>query len=336
MPPRVRLLSVAASLPPLERTSADVESILMRHNPALPIRPGTLAAMTGIRTRRVATDDMQCSDLAVDAARAALAKASLVPADVDVLIFAAAGQDLVEPATAHIVQHKLGTRCQVFDVKNACNSFLNGMQLGESLIQSGAARTVLVTTGEICSRAIDWHAEDVDELKRNLPAYTMGDAGAAAVLTGSHNGEGIFYRRFAALSQYWELATIPGGGSMHPRGDEYTYLRGDGARLKQAFVDEGSLLFSSMMHEAGVGFDDFSRIFVHQVSIPYHREMLEASGMPDDKVTRTVVEYGNMASASIPVAFALEYDRGMLSPGDRVMWVGMASGISVGVFMMDL
>lgn len=336
MPQRVRLHSVAASLPPTERTSADIESILIRHNPALPIRPGTLAAMTGIRTRRVANDDVQCSDLAVDAARAALSRSALGPDDVDVLIFAAASQDLVEPATAHIVQHKLGTRCQVFDVKNACNSFLNGVQLGESLILSGAARTVLVTTGEICSRAIDWHAEDVDELKRNLPAYTMGDAGAAAVLTRSRNGEGIFYRRFAALSQHWELATIPGGGSMHPRGDEYTYLRGDGARLKQAFVEEGSLLFNSMMCEAGVGFDDFARIFVHQVSIPYHREMLEASGMPDDKVTRTVVELGNMASASIPVAFAQEYDRGALSPGDRVMWVGMASGISVGVFMMEL
>lgn len=336
MPQRVRLHSVAASLPPTERTSADIESILLRHNPALPIRPGTLAAMTGIRTRRVANDDVQCSDLAVDAARAALSRSALGPDDVDVLIFAAASQDLVEPATAHIVQHKLGTRCQVFDVKNACNSFLNGVQLGESLILSGAARTVLVTTGEICSRAIDWHAEDVDELKRNLPAYTMGDAGAAVVLTRSRNGEGIFYRRFAALSQHWELATIPGGGSMHPRGDEYTYLRGDGARLKQAFVEEGSLLFNSMMQEAGVEFDDFARIFVHQVSIPYHREMLEASGMPDDKVTRTVVELGNMASASIPVAFAQEYDRGALSPGDRVMWVGMASGISVGVFMMEL
>lgn len=123
---------------------------------------------------------------------------------------------------------------------------------------------------------------------------------------------------------------------MHPRGDEYTYLRGDGARLKQAFVDEGSQLFGEMMREAGADFDDFSRIFVHQVSVPYHREMLEASGMPDDKVVRTVADFGNMASASIPVAFAREQQQGTLAAGDRVMWVGMASGISVGVFMMEL
>jgi 3-oxoacyl-[acyl-carrier-protein] synthase-3 len=195
---------------------------------------------------------------------------------------------------------------------------------------------VLVTTGEICSRAIDWRVESTDALKRNLPAYTMGDAGAAAVLAPARNGEGIFYRRFAALSHHWELATIPGGGSMHPRGDEFTYLRGDGARLKQAFVEEGARVFGEMMAESGASFAEFDRIFVHQVSVPYHREMLEASGMPDGKVARTVVGLGNMASASIPVAFAIEQERGALSPGDRVMWVGMASGISVGVFMMEL
>lgn len=336
MPPRVRLLSVAASLPIEERTSDEVESILAKNNPDLRIRAGSIAAMTGIRSRRVAADHLQCSDLAVDAAQTALARASLVPADIDVLIFAAAGQDLVEPATAHIVQRKLGTQCQVFDVKNACNSFLNGVQLGESLILSGAARRVLVTTGEVCSRAINWQIEDNDELKRNLPAYTMGDAGAAAVLAPALNGEGIFFRRFAALSHHWELATIPGGGSMHPRGDEYTYLRGDGARLKQAFVEEGSQLFGDMMREAGASFDDFDRIFVHQVSVPYHKEMLEASGMPGGKIGRTVADLGNMASASIPVAFAQEQEQGMLASGDRVMWVGMASGISVGVFMMEL
>jgi 3-oxoacyl-[acyl-carrier-protein] synthase-3 len=333
---RVRLLGVAAALPPRERTSDDVETILAERNPALRLRPGTIAAMTGIQARRVADDGTQCSDLAVDAGRLAMERAGLTASEIDTLIFAAASQDLVEPATAHIVQQKLGTACPVFDVKNACNSFLNGVQLGESLILSGAARHVLVTTGEICSRAIDWRVESTDALKRNLPAYTMGDAGAAAVLAPTRNGEGIFYRRFAALSHHWELATIPGGGSMHPRGDEFTYLRGDGARLKQAFVEEGARVFGEMMAESGASFAEFDRIFVHQVSVPYHREMLEASGMPDGKVARTVVGLGNMASASIPVAFAIEQERGALSPGDRVMWVGMASGISVGVFMMEL
>jgi acyl-CoA:acyl-CoA alkyltransferase len=309
---------------------------VMEHSPALRIRRGTVGAMTGIRTRRVAGDDVQCSDLAAEAARGALAEAGLAVTDVDVLIFAAASQDLVEPATAHIVQHKLGTRCQVFDVKNACNSFLNGVQLAESLIASGQVTTALVTTGEVCSRAINWKARDDEELRRNFPGYTMGDAGAAAVVTRADNGTGIFYRRFASLSEHWELATIPAGGSMFPRGEEHTYLRGDGAKLKQTFVEQGPTVFHAMMREAGVTWDDFDRIFVHQVSLPYHREMLAASGMPEQKVERTVECFGNMAAASLPVAFALARQRGTVRAGDRVMWLGMASGISVGVLMMDL
>ncbi|MEO7964049.1 MAG: 3-oxoacyl-[acyl-carrier-protein] synthase III C-terminal domain-containing protein, partial [Gemmatimonadaceae bacterium] len=226
----------------------------------------------------------------------------------------------------------------VFDVKNACNSFLNGVQLAESLIKSGSCRMALVTTGEVCSRAINWIARDDEELRRNFPGYTMGDAGAAALIARAPETSdgGIFYRGFASLSEFWELATIPGGGTMHPRGEEYTFLRGDGARLKQTFVDQGPKIFGRMMCEAGMTFDDFDRIFVHQVSLPYHREMLAASGMPAEKVERTVEEYGNMASASIPVAFALAEQRGAVKRGDRVLWLGMASGISVGVVMMEV
>jgi acyl-CoA:acyl-CoA alkyltransferase len=335
---RVRIRSVSAVLPSAVRTSEEIEDMVMAASPGMRVRRGTVSAMTGIRTRRVADDGVQCSDLAARAAADALAKAGVGVDEVDVLIFAAAGQDLAEPATAHIVQQKLGTRCQVFDVKNACNSFLNGVQLAESLIKSGSCRVALVATGEVCSRAINWLARDDEELRRNFPGYTMGDAGAAAVLTQSSGRAdgGIFYRGFASLSEFWELATIPGGGTMHPRGEEFTFLRGDGARLKQTFVDQGPKIFGRMMEEAGVTFGDFDRIFVHQVSLPYHRDMLLASGMPPDKVERTVEEYGNMASASIPVAFALAEDRGAVRPGDRVMWLGMASGISVGVLMIDV
>jgi 3-oxoacyl-[acyl-carrier-protein] synthase-3 len=336
MTDRVRLLSVAAALPPAVRTSEEIEAIISERSPGLRLRRGTVAAMTGIRTRRVAADDVQCSDLAAQAGRDALARAGLGPRDVDVLIFAAAGQDLIEPATAHIVQHKLGTRCQVFDVKNACNSFLNGVQLAESLILSGACSTALVTTGEVCSRAVNWRARDSDQLRENFPGYTMGDAGAAAVLARSPGDAGIFYRGFASLSEHWELASIPCGGSMHPRGDDFTYLRGDGARLKRTFVEQGPRVFCRMMADAGVSYADFDRIFVHQVSVPYHTEMIAASGIPPGKVENTVTEFGNMASASIPVAFARAEARGAVGPGDRVLWLGMASGISVGVFMMDL
>lgn len=295
-----------------------------------------LASISGVETRRVACHDVQCSDLAAFAARRALDGAGVGVDDVDVLIFASAGQDLIEPATANIVQEKLGTACQAFDVKNACNSFLNGLQLAESLILSGACERAVVTSGEVCSRAISWRVRHFEDFKRNFPGYTMGDAGAAAVLGRSRDGRGIFYRRFVTISDHWRLATVPCGGSRHPRGEEFTYLRADGKRLKQAFIDLGPDLIPTMMREAGVTFSDFSRILIHQATLPYLHEMLDVTGIPPELVEHTVSEFGNMASASLPVGYVRALERGAIRPGDRVMWLGLASGISVGMVMIDV
>ncbi|MEP6620581.1 MAG: 3-oxoacyl-[acyl-carrier-protein] synthase III C-terminal domain-containing protein [bacterium] len=336
MPQRVRLLGVASALPPHVRTSSEVERLIAESSPTFRPRAGTVAAISGVMTRRVAAEHIQCSDLAAEAARRALDEAGVNVDDVDLLIFAAASQDLVEPATANIVQEKLGTTCQVFDVKNACNSFLNGLQLAESMILSGAVTTAVVTTGELCSRAISWRVEDSEEFRRVFPGFTMGDAGAAAVLALSEDDRGIFYRRFLTVSKHWDLATINAGGSMHPRGEEHTYLVADGARLRQAFLDLGPVVVSRMMCEANVAFSDFSRIFIHQATVPYLDDLLEVTGIPVDLVEHTIGEFGNMAAASLPVAFARAQARGAFSRGDRVMLLGLASGISVGAMMINV
>jgi 3-oxoacyl-[acyl-carrier-protein] synthase-3 len=334
-PVRVQMSSVAAYLPEGVRTSREVEQRIAAESPAVRVRPGIIEARTGIRERRVAAEHEQCSDLAVRAARQALDEAGLSVCDVDLLIFAAASQDLIEPATAHIVQHKLGTNCQVLDVKNACNSFLNGLQVAESLIVSGAARNALVVTGEICSRAVRWHVKDADEFRRFFPSWTMGDAAAAVLLTPADDSRGIVFRQFAARSAHWPLATIPYGGSMHPRGDEYAYLHGDGPALKDAFVANGPAILHDMLRTGGYGFDEFDHIFVHQVGLAYHAELLAATGIPAERVRGTVTHLGNMASATLPVAHALAVADGTVRAGERVLWLGMASGISVGVLVID-
>jgi 3-oxoacyl-(acyl-carrier-protein) synthase III len=334
--PRSALASVAATLPPSVRTSEEIEQRLRDENPGLRIRRGTLITRTGIRERRVVAPGVQCSDLAVSAAREALAKANRSVDDVDLLIFAAASQDLIEPATAHIVQHKLGTRASVFDVKNACNSFVNGLQLADLLVTSGSARCALVVTGEICSNAVRWKLRDADDFREHFPSYTMGDAGAAALVVPSEDNRGIRHVALAAQSEHWPLAMIRSGGSMFPRGDEFTYLSGDGPSLKNAFVSDGPPMLRRLLAEAGADFADFDRIFVHQVGVPYHREMLAASGIPEDRVDLHVVRYGNMAAASLPVAHALAVQEGRITAGDRVLWLGMASGISVGIAIIDV
>ncbi len=332
---RVRMVEVAGALPASVRTSIDVETMVSQSGGTFRPRRGIIEALSGVRARRVAGCEEQCSDLAVNACRQVLQRSGVSLESIDLLIFASAGQDLIEPATAHIVQSKLGTRCPVFDVKNACNSFLNGVQLAESLIASGANKNVLVAVGEISSRGIAWHADSLNDFKRNMPGYTMGDAGAAALFSATNDGGGIFYRKFASLSEHWELTTVLSGGSMHPRGAEHSYIRANSPRLKLAFRDIGLPFLRGALNEAGVQFADFKRIFVHQVSLPYLNDMLAESGIPVSKVEITVADLGNLAAATIPVALARARDRGTIERGDRIMCLGLASGISIGVLMMD-
>lgn len=331
----VGLLGVSSALPRQVRSSDAVEDILDRSGGFRP-RRGLIQAMSGIRERRVAADDVQCSDLAVEACRKVLADSNVDVADVDLLIFASAGQDLIEPATAHIAQSKLGTTCAVFDVKNACNSFLNGVQLAESLIVSGSYETVLVAVGEVNSRGISWNPENLHDFKRCMPGYTMGDAGAAALFSATDGKRGIVHRSFSSLSDHWDLTTVYGGGSMYPRGDDHMYIRSKAPELKVAFREIGLPFLQRVMRDTGAEYTDFSRIFVHQVSLPYLYEMLAESGIPADLVEVTVDTLGNIAAASIPVAMAAAFERGAIGSGDRVMCLGLASGISIGAIIIDL
>lgn len=306
------------------------------HSPGLRVPNGIIEGMTGIRTRRVAAEDMNSSDLAAEAAKRVLEKTNTSPDQVDLLIFASVCQDLAEPATANIVQEKVGTSCPVFDLKNACNSFINALQVAESLIQVGAYRTVLVTVGETITRSIRWSLPDRQSFKRSFLGYTLGDAGAAALLVSSTDEQGIFYRSFRTLSRYWDTLTVLGGGSMHPRGDEYTYFEGDGSRLKKAFGEIGPGLIFEALAVTETSFEDYQRVFVHQVSMPILDSFLEVTQVPREKIVVTVQTLGNMGAASMPVGFALAEERGEIHPGDQVMWIGLASGASAGVMLMQV
>ena len=130
---------------------------------------------------------MCSSDLAAAAAQRAMAAADIEPRDVDLLIFASASHDVAEPATANMVQIAFGCdRAAVMDVKNACNSFLNGLDVAQAFIETGPGATrVVVAAGECLSPTIKWNIAGSDELPVRLAALTLGDAGAACVLEAS-------------------------------------------------------------------------------------------------------------------------------------------------------
>ena len=298
--------------------------------------PGIVEQLSGIRTRRVSGPDEQSSDVASKAALLAMSQAGICPRDVDLVIFAACSQDMLEPATANIVQEKIGTHCPVFDIKNACNSFMNGVEVAAALIRGGTYRTVLVTAGETPSRAIRYRVRNRKEFRDSFPGYTLGDAGSAVILHADDSGAGFFYSAFQTESQFWHIATLPGGGSVHPRGDEWTYIVGNGTDLCAAFQGIGEGLLTRALAETSSRLSDFSRILCHQVTMPFLRAFLEQTGICHQQLVMTVPELGNVAAASMGVQMSLALERGEIRTGDRVMWIGLANGASLGIHMLTV
>ncbi|MEV6749572.1 ketoacyl-ACP synthase III [Streptomyces sp. NPDC058322] len=322
---RAGITAVASCLPDLEVTSEALQQRLVAAS-GVPLPARAIERVTGITARRAASDDEYASTLAVRAARTALDRAGLAPYDVDLLVFASATRDVVEPATAHIVQAELGSRAHALDVANACNSFVNGIDTARAMILAGRARRALVVTGETPSRAVRHEPTGPGQLRDGFAGYTFGDAGAAVVLEAVERG-GILDVDTETHSEHWPVGGIFGGGSRHPRGDEYTYFHGDGSELREVFEKVGTSVLDRMRQRTGLAWEDFRHILVHQVTVPYLERFVELTGVPRDRLVVTVPELGNMASATLGVQLDLVHER--LCPGDRVLFVGLGGGVSI-------
>jgi 3-oxoacyl-[acyl-carrier-protein] synthase-3 len=254
--------------------------------------------------------------------------------EIDLIIFAACTQDITEPATANIVQEKLGsTNSQVLDVKNACNSFLNGLDVADSHIRTGKSRRALVVSGETLSVGIDWNIRSLDDLKSRLAALTLGDAGAAMVLEAvpEEEGRGILATRFRSYGHKWRLATVLAGGSMRGMNPEYAYFRSESAELREAALELIPGVVAAVCAEIGWKPSDIELACGHQVTKELVHALAKMCNVPADCSMVTVTDYGNTAAASIPVALATAYEQGRLARGTKVMLVGGAAGFSVGV-----
>lgn len=366
--PVARIVDVAVHLPERTRDVAEAERDLHRRNPKVAPRLPMVSRLTGVRRVHVADDDLQASDLAVAASRTVLGRAGVGPADVDLLIFASATQDMIEPATSHITAAKLGVRAPVMDVKNACNSVLNGIEVAEALIGTGRYRRVLVACGEMPTRGVRWDVPDRRTYALSAAGYTMSDAGAAVLLeaTGEATGavetfeddlaaelaglvrdegpgapglpggppSGILASAFTAESRHWDIGMLPGGGTVNPRDPERSYFEIDGSRLREAFLALGSGPVGQALEQAGVTMDEVALVAVHQVAVGYLGDVHRALGVPADRTIVTVADHGNIASATLPLQLVEAQESGRLRRGDVVLLLGLAGGISMGAMVV--
>jgi 3-oxoacyl-[acyl-carrier-protein] synthase-3 len=328
----VRIRGVHADVHGSAVPVADVEARVAAASDGFRPPAGVLARVSGVRRIHHADDSVQASDLAVAQARRSLATTGLGIEDVDLLLFASASQDMVEPATSHIVAAKLGASCPVLDVKNACNSWLNGVQVAEALIETGQHQRALVVTGEMPSRAARWAVRDLAQYVESVPGYTMSDAGAAAVVERARPGDRgvIVHRWFTAASHHWDVGRLPGGGTAHPRDLDKTYFHIDGGRLRAAFDSIPAEEVHRALKADGLQAGDFAALLVHQVAMPYLDTVTERLGLDRRLVVETLPDHGNCASATLPLQWQQAANAGSPAPGDLVLLLGLAGGISVG------
>lgn len=285
----------------------------------------------GIRERRMSTVDTLPSQMAFAAACDALEHAAVLPAEIDVIVYAGITRDYVEPASAHVVQDKLQARNAIaFDVTNACHGFMNAIHLVDALIGLGQARYGLIVTGEQLSRGV---RKTVEMLKRtndravfkNLAgALTLGDAGAAMVLGPKSTAEAGFMG--CMLQSRGEYSGLCVYGA---RGEESSPLITDMPTIVKTHLQMHAEMYPESMLKFGWEPSQIRKFVHHQVSIRAFKMHSQYSDVPVDLMSNSISTMGNLATASIPLNLHnLSLNR-ELADGDKIFVAGAGSGLSI-------
>jgi 3-oxoacyl-[acyl-carrier-protein] synthase III len=276
---------------------------------------------TGIAERRIAADDETTSDLALHAARRALAAAAIAPADVDLIIVATTTPDMVFPSTACILQHKLGAAGgAAFDVQAVCSGFVYALAIADRMIVSGMARNALVVGAEIYSRILDWDDRTTCVL--------FGD-GAGAVVLVPGAAPGILTAHLHADGSHRNILCVP--GQVH-RGvvTGRPFLHMDGAQVFKFAVKVLAECAQEALDACGMDASSIDWLIPHQANIRIMDATAKKLHVATDKVIVTLDRHGNTSAASIPLALDVAVRDGRIRAGQRVMLLGVGGGFTWG------
>lgn len=289
---------------------------------------------TGIRERRIAEDNVATSDLAVQAAKKALDDAKLEPNDIPLIIVATATPDYQFPATACIVQHKLGVKdAAAFDISAACSGFIYGIEIARQFILSGKYNKALVIGAEKMSSVTDW-------TDRNI-CVLLGDGAGACVLGEIKEGPGIIGTDMAVDGAYANLIILPAGGSALPATVDTVqkrlhFMKMEGREVYKQAVTVMYRTCLEILNKYGLKIDDIDWIIPHQANIRIIEAVAERLSIPMSKVYTNLDRYGNMSSASIPVALDEAIKNGSIKKGNTVLLIAFGAGLTWGASIIQI
>jgi len=283
---------------------------------------------TGIKERRITEFNVATSDLAVKAALSALDRANLSPGDIDLIIVATTTPDMIFPSTACLIQHGIGAcNAAAFDVSAACTGFMYGLDIAVNYVSSGQYNNILLVGADTYSRITNY-----DDLNTSI---LFGD-GAGAVIVGEvPEGFGTLGSIMGADGSGADLLKIPAGGSRLPLTHDLldgrlNTIAMNGREVFQFAVRIFEKMIKQVVDKTGVGLEDISLIIPHQANKRILLSVSERLKMPPEKMYCNIEYYGNMSSASIPVALSEACNNGKVKKGDILLLTGFGAGLTWG------
>jgi 3-oxoacyl-[acyl-carrier-protein] synthase III len=318
---RAGILGTGHSYPAGILTNADLAGMVETSDEWITTR-------TGIKQRRKAAPGEYTSQFAVRAAQAAIERARLDPADIDLLLCATVTPDQILPSTGCIIQAELGAHnAAAMDVVAACSGFLYGLSLAESMIRTGQSRYTLVIGAEILTQYVDYTDRQTCVL--------FGDGAGAAVLGPVEGNRGILAARIRSDGRYEEQLYSPGGGTRRrptaetlAAGDHFFKMRGN--ELFKVAVRSMAEVSREVLERAGVKAEDIDLFIPHQANQRITEAVADRLNIDSSKVYSNIAVHGNTSSASIPIALDECVEAGRVKQGDLVMMASFGGGVTWG------
>lgn len=322
----VGILGTGSYLPENKVTNFDMEKIVDTSDEWIRTR-------TGIGARHFAADGEATSDMAAKAAEKALEAAGITAEEIDLIIVGTCTPDMLLPATACLVQAKLGVSgCAAFDLETACSSFVYGMEIARNFIATGTYNKVLVIGAEKLSSILDF--ED------RTTCVLFGDGAGAAVLGPVEDGKGILSSELGANGSKGMVLKVDAGGSRMPATEETVaeklhYLSMDGSEVFKFAVRIMGSSSMNVIEKAGLSLEDIDFLVPHQANMRIISSAAKKLKLPMERVQVNLDAYGNMSAASIPVALDEALRSGKIKEGDKTVLVGFGGGLTWGACVVQ-